>query len=142
MFHIIYASEASRSLTRQELLALHARAREKNSRVGITGMLIHKDGRFAQVLEGEEGAVRQLFDIIRQDGRQRDVKILMEGPIAQREFADWSMGFQDLQDNDLLGLYGHVKPLGKSLNIENFKKNPADCLHLFRFIRDLQLTRS
>ncbi len=142
MFHIIYASEASRSLTRQELLALHARAREKNSRVGITGMLIHKDGRFAQVLEGEEGAVRQLFDIIRQDGRHRDVKILMEGPIAQREFADWSMGFQDLQDNDLLGLYGHVKPLGKSLNIENFKKNPVDCLHLLRFIRDLQLTRS
>ena len=142
MFHIIYASEASRSLTRQELLTLHSRAREKNRRVGITGMLIHKDGRFAQVLEGEEGAVRQLFDIIRQDGRHQDVNILMEGPIAQREFADWSMGFQDLQDSDLLGLYGHVKPLGKSLNIENFKKNPVDCLHLLRFIRDLQLTRN
>ncbi len=106
MFHIIYVSEASHPLTRQELLALHARAREKNRVVGITGMLIHK-----------------------------------EGPIAQREFADWSMGFQDLQDGDLLGLYGHAKPLGKSLNIENFKKNPADCLHLLRFIRDLQLTR-
>ena len=141
MFHIIYVSEASHPLSRQELLALHARAREKNRVVGITGMLIHKDGRFAQVLEGDEAAVRQLLETIRQDDRHGDVKILMEGPIAQREFADWSMGFQDLQDGDLLGLYGHAKPLGKSLNIENFKKNPADCLHLFRFIRDLQLTR-
>lgn len=142
MFHIIYVSEASHPLNRQELLALHARAREKNRVAGITGMLIHKDGRFAQVLEGNEATVRQLFETIRKDDRHGDVKILMEGPIAQREFADWSMGFQDLQDGDLLGLYGHAKPLGKSLNIDNFKKNPADCLHLFRFIRDLQLTRS
>jgi hypothetical protein len=142
MFHIIYVSEASYPLTRQELVALHARARDKNRVVGITGMLIHKDGRFAQVLEGDETAVRQLFEAIRKDGRHGDVRILLEGPIALREFADWSMGFRDLQDADLLGLYGHAKPLGKSLNIENFKKNPTDCLHLFRFIRDLQLTRN
>lgn len=141
MFHIVYVSEASQAYNKQQLEDLHARSRAKNRIAGVTGMLIHKDDRFAQVLEGEEPVVRSLLDIIRRDSRHRHIDVLAEGPIAEREFSVWSMGFQDLNSGDLLGLYGHTKPLGKSVNIQNFKAKPEDCLHVLRFIRDLQLTR-
>lgn len=142
MFRIMYVSQATRALERPELAALHARARANNRRSGITGMLIYKDGCFVQVLEGEEAVVKHLFAIIQRDTRHREVSLLAEGPLARREFADWSMGFQDLNEDDLLGLYAHDKPLGKSLDIKRLKSNPGDCLHLLRFIRDLQLTRA
>lgn len=141
LFHILYVSEAVHSLGRQELLLLHAKSKDKNRRLGLTGMLIHKDDCFAQVLEGDEQAVRTLFAAIGQDRRHRNLTLLAEGPIARREFADWSMGFRDLRDSDLLGLYGHDKPLGKSLDIAGFRTKPGACLHLLRFLRDLNMTK-
>lgn len=142
MFRIMYVSHAARAFEKTELAALHAKARANNRRAGITGMLVYKEGWFVQVLEGEEAAVRRLFAIIQRDSRHGEVCLLAEGTVAGREFADWSMGFQYLNDSDLLGLYTHAKPLGKSFAIESFKTNPGDCLHLLRFIRDLQLTRA
>jgi hypothetical protein len=106
----------------------------------LTGLLLHKDDRFVQVLEGREQVVRQLFATIQQDARHQAINILFEGDIAQREFADWSMGFRELQDGDLLGLYGREKPLGRALNFDHFKADPMAGLHLLRFIRGLELT--
>jgi hypothetical protein len=141
-YHIVYVSVATRPLARQELLALLSRSRDHNQRAAITGMLLHKADRFAQVLEGEETAVRRLYDTISRDDRHQRVAILEQGPVAHRDFPDWSMGFQDLNDADLLGLYGTTRPLGKALDIEAFRSDPAACLHALRFVRDLQLTRS
>ena len=141
LYHIVYVSDATRPFGRQELQALLSRSRENNQRAGITGILLHKADRFAQVLEGEETAVRRLYDTISRDDRHHRVAILEQGPVARRDFPDWSMGFQDLSDADLLGLYGTTRPLGKALDIEGFRADPAACLHGLRFLRDLQLTR-
>lgn len=140
LFRILYVSEAARPFVRNELLALHSRARDKNRRLDLTGLLLHKDDRFVQVLEGREPVVKQLFATIQQDSRHRAITLLVEGGIPQREFADWSMGFRELQDSDLLGLYGREKPLGRAFNFDQFKADPMAGLHLLRFIRGLQLT--
>jgi hypothetical protein len=55
MFHVIYASAASHLLTKAELQAMLQETRETNVQVGVTGMLLYKDGSFLQVLEGDEG---------------------------------------------------------------------------------------
>ena len=140
LFRIVYVSEAARPFGRHELLALHRQARDKNRRLGLTGLLLHKDDCFVQVLEGPEPVVRQLFATIQQDSRHRAITLLLEGAIPQRDFADWSMGFRELQDSDFLGLYRPDKPLGKAVNIEHFKADPMAGLHLLRFIRGLQVT--
>ena len=142
MFHLAYISKASHPMTRHELVNLLAKAKGKNERNGITGLLLHKNGRFVQVLEGEEDVVRPLYDLIRLDHRHTEVTILIEESIAERQFFDWSMGFHDLDSSDILGLYGNSKPLGKSLDIEGFKENPGACLTLLQFVRDLHLTRT
>ena len=52
MFYLIYVSSAIKLMHDDELLLLLEKARENNSRLGITGMLLYKEGNFMQMLEG------------------------------------------------------------------------------------------
>jgi hypothetical protein len=73
-----------------ELGAIFTSARRNNRARGITGALMISDDAFVQTLEGEEGAVRDLFDTIREDPRHEEVVLVreIEGP---RQFARWAM---------------------------------------------------
>ena len=43
-------------------------ARERNQQLGVTGLLLYKDGDFIQLLEGDKATVKALFqDSIRKD---------------------------------------------------------------------------
>ena len=61
MFRLIYVSTARELMDKDALLGILAKAREKNARLGITGMLLYKDGNFLQLLEGEETIVRGIY---------------------------------------------------------------------------------
>ena len=141
MFHLVYTSTATHPIEREALFDLLRQSRDRNRQNQISGLLLHKNDQFIQVLEGEESQVRALFDRIRSDKRHQNVVAILEGVIPEREFADWSMGFREVYEPDLLGLYRDDKPLGKSLNIDRFREDPDAALHLLRFIRDLELTQ-
>ena len=96
MFQLVYASTAVKLFSGSELLELLPHYREKNLRLGITGLLLYKHGSFMQALEGEEETVRALYDTIREDPRHHHVLTLMALPVAARQFPNWSMGFKDL----------------------------------------------
>jgi hypothetical protein len=98
MLNLVYSSVAAKPFSRAELLDLLQHAREKNARLGITGILLYKKGSFMQALEGEESAVRALYAAIRTDPRHRQVVTLADLPIAQPRFSDWSMGFENLDE--------------------------------------------
>ncbi len=68
-------------------------SRRNNARDGITGGLLFSEGCFAQVLEGPLDAVEGAFERIQCDERHSDVTVLQSGPIAARDFPDWSMAF-------------------------------------------------
>ncbi len=53
MIHLCYVSTAKYLMTQEELLKLLNVARQSNSKLGITGMLLYKDMSFLQVIEGE-----------------------------------------------------------------------------------------
>lgn len=93
---LIYISSATRLLSPDELRDLLRESRERNERVGISGMLLYKEGNFMQVIEGEGQTVRTLFKKIQSDGRHRGVMRLREERIPEREFPGWFMGFRDL----------------------------------------------
>lgn len=65
---------------------------EFNARKRITGMLIYSDGVFVQVLEGETVDVLSLSAQIAADSRNDRLRVLWHGHVAERQFADWSMG--------------------------------------------------
>ena len=101
LFHLVYVSSASRLFSKEELVALMKVSAERNAKVGLTGLLLYKDGNIIQAIEGEEQAVRALFERIKKDPRHRGVIILAQEPIQERSFPRWGMGFRDLQSTSL-----------------------------------------
>lgn len=71
-------------------------SRTNNGELNIGGVLFYGDGYFFQCLEGEESAVRQLMEVIKQDERHQDVKIIVERPISERYFGNWSMKYTSI----------------------------------------------
>lgn len=96
MFQLVYVSETEDRMPADDLVALLAQSREKNARLGVTGILLYKDRRFMQVLEGDEQTVRDLYETIKRDERHTNVRTVIEGNIDDREFGEWAMGFPNI----------------------------------------------
>ncbi|HYP06006.1 MAG TPA: BLUF domain-containing protein [Bryobacteraceae bacterium] len=135
MLSLTYVSSATREFTESELVNLLSRSRENNERHGLTGMLLYKDGSFIQVLEGPDEAVRQLFDIISADDRHRGVIRLLERQIEQREFPEWRMAFQNLNDPALRDLPGYSEFMNEHLDSDAFRKNSGRAHRLLEVFR-------
>jgi hypothetical protein len=69
-------------------------------------LLLYQGGHFLQVLEGERDTVRELFAHIAHDPRHWHVTELFEQELEQRQYADWSMGFQALDGTEWLEFPG------------------------------------
>jgi FAD-dependent sensor of blue light len=130
MFFLAYVSSAVTPFTPAELHELLAKSHENNGQSNISGMLLYKDGNFMQVLEGEERDVRTLFDKIGRDRRHRGVLTLLQGPLAERQFPDWSMGFRDLNAADVMALPGYDEFLSTPLTDPRFASEPTRCQRL------------
>jgi len=81
-------------------------ARQKNAKNNITGMLLYAEGSFFQVLEGEAEKVKLLFEKIDQDERHQNLTIIVEEPIAERSFSDWTMGYAVVNPEDIDNIIG------------------------------------
>lgn len=104
LIRLVYLSSATAAMSEAELADLAARARTFNAAHRITGMLIHAEGNFLQVLEGDEREVDALFGRIRRDARHTHLLLLERTPIERREFADWDMGFRNLSGEECAAL--------------------------------------
>jgi hypothetical protein len=93
VFRLLYRSQSriDAGESKTELGGIFTTARHNNKRLGITGALVITDDAFAQALEGEETAVRGLFETIRQDPRHENVTVLEAGPVEDRVFGRWAM---------------------------------------------------
>ena len=122
MLQLVYVSNAVRAFTDDQLRDLLTKARAKNTSLNITGMLLHQDGAFLQMLEGEAAAVDSLFTRICGDGRHKAITMLVRTEVGGRTFSDWSMGFTDVKGSakkllgyrhigDLAGLVGDVREI-------------------------------
>ena len=106
LYHLIYQSRASAPFTDAELAAVLNWSRTYNRQIHVTGLLLHSpDGRFLQILEGEDADVRQLYyQHISVDPRHHQCQVLGEGSCAERSFADWSMGSRVADEAELHAL--------------------------------------
>ncbi|WP_181420572.1 BLUF domain-containing protein [Curtobacterium sp. MCPF17_046] len=93
---LVYTSTQTRPISDSELAQILAVGREKNTRLGITGMLAHRDSNCIGIIEGEDAVVHERFEQIRLDPRHTNVRVLCDDPVQQRSFPDWSMAFQPL----------------------------------------------
>lgn len=92
----MYISSATKLFSEAELFDFLQKARANNQRDGITGMLLFSSGNFILVIEGDEAAVLSLHKRILADPRHTRIMTLLQRPLTKRMFAEWSMGFRNL----------------------------------------------
>ena len=95
---LTYISTASTSFSDGDLATLLMNSRANNRRLGLTGYLMHKQGRFIQVLEGPEDTVQQRYALIAADPRHTDTSVLARETITERRFGSWTMGYHATTD--------------------------------------------
>lgn len=86
MHTLIYSSGVEPYLGDIDISSLLYAARLSNAEHKITGVLLHINGKFIQVLEGEEAPVKKLYEIICRDRRHKNMKVLLEKDIDERQF--------------------------------------------------------
>ena len=106
LYTLGYASTQAKPLATAELLELLNESREYNGAHGITGLLLHREDSFLQVMEGRRADIETLYERIKADPRHVRVEVLFQDKIDKREFSDWQMGFIQLDGIDVSLLPG------------------------------------
>jgi hypothetical protein len=120
MLELIYTSATFKPFSEPELTVLLQKARLKNARLGITGMLVYDEGSFLQIIEGNAEVVQALFNVIREDARHHRVIKLLETTVPGRSFDTWSMGFVTTAHLRSTDLAGYSELLGRGFSPDSF----------------------
>lgn len=134
VFQLVYTSCATEEFWPDDLFRLVEKSRAKNGPRGLTGMLLFRDGRFLQLLEGDEPAVRDCFSMVQRDPRHKSVQVLMTGTSEKRDFPEWTMGFEQPGDG------WHLPPEWSSILENDFSadaisRNPSEAKDLLLSFR-------
>lgn len=122
LYYLIYVSKAAKLMDEDDLTAILELSKARNSKAGITGMLLYikgpilnnSTGNFIQVLEGREDDVKKLFNRIKVDTMHHSIVLVAESTIEKRNFSNWLMAFKVVT--------GGISPNDEHyFNIENFK---------------------
>jgi hypothetical protein len=136
MYSLLYVSSAATAFSAEDLRALLKLARENNTRLDVTGMLLYKDGNFMQLLEGEESAVQGLYDKIVRDPRHKGALTLLKGNVEERSFGQWSMGFRELKSATDSGVPGYNDFLNTPLTSGDFVSHPSKAQKLLLMFKE------
>jgi len=117
MYYIIYSSFATNPFAEGELQALLTKSHRNNQQSGVTGFLYYYSNSFLQLIEGDEEAVKALYQRVATDSRHKDLLILKEDHIDVRFYPDWTMGYRFMSPDEVkqLAIYpvndGAIDPL-------------------------------
>ncbi|MNJ92560.1 Blue light- and temperature-regulated antirepressor YcgF [compost metagenome] len=95
IFHLVYVSQAVEDISYTDIQDILHVSRDNNAQVGITGLLIFRDGYFLQLLEGDEVPVKKVVEKIIEDDRNFKLRVLVETRSSERLFDEWAMAFFD-----------------------------------------------
>jgi hypothetical protein len=135
LIHLVYVSSATIAFTEAGLLALLEVSRRKNESASLTGMLLYRDGNFMQVLEGEEATVNDAYARIGKDARHEGLITMLRGPISERNFADWSMGFRNLDSAEVRRVAGYNEFMNEDWRGRPMQESPLRALKLLQVFR-------
>lgn len=101
MRQIIYRSTTTADSGRaaDDIPGILRQAVARNGVEGITGLLYTEEDTFLQAIEGPVQSMTELLLRLYDDDRHRDLRILVDRPIEQREFGDWTMIYRDRRES-------------------------------------------
>lgn len=108
MRQLLYVSQVCRDFAPASLDRILTVSRANNAMNGVSGLLLHIEGGFLQILEGDERVVRELYARIGTDRRHRHLRLLLDREVEKRTFNGWSLGFErpSPDDPETAGMFG------------------------------------
>ena len=97
---ICYLSKDHQLMKTLELEGLFTQVLEFNTSSNISGLLLHNNNFFLQVLEGTKEIIQQLFTEIRKDSRHKDILIVLDQKIENRIFKNYDARFSIVKTRD------------------------------------------
>ena len=137
LYELLYTSAAVQEMNPRDLLLLLKQARANNTRLQVTGLLVYHNREFLQLIEGEKERVLSVWNKLQYDDRHMSVRVIYEGPVEERGFARWSMGFRDLGAADGEEVEGFSHFLDQGFTSEVVSEDPSIARDLIAFIKDL-----
>ncbi|MBU3003681.1 BLUF domain-containing protein [Paraglaciecola arctica] len=102
MYQLIYVSDKIETFTPSDMEEILCKARKNNAQYGITGLLVELPEHFIQILEGTQDKVEFTFNLICEDIRHTNIRVLLAEKTRAREMESWDMGFsEDLDPSQL-----------------------------------------
>jgi hypothetical protein len=104
LIHVIYVSSAAPDIAEHDTVKFLNEARKANRKNDVSGMMLYIGGCFLQLLEGEAPKVDIVCHTIFRD--KREMRMVLREPIAEREFPEWTMGFEAVAPLEAARLLG------------------------------------
>lgn len=95
LYQLVYTSTRKQSCDETEIRKILDSCKRNNPSKDITGVLLHSDDHFIQYLEGSKDII-QLYDLIKEDPRHSRAVLLSYGPLKERIFPAWHMGYKNV----------------------------------------------
>lgn len=112
LHEILYVSKLAADAPIRVIADIAVWSRNANRSRDITGLLVFDGMHFCQQFEGGSAEVSELIERIRLDPRHTDIQILHWGPLADRRFRQWSLGYTSVDDVEAVArleqLQGHA----------------------------------
>jgi len=98
IFGLTYVSSAHGLYDQEIYRDVAVRSQPFNADHAITGILLVYNETIIQFLEGPKSEVWDLYRRIEQDSRHRNPILISTNDLDEREFPDWSMGYQEITE--------------------------------------------
>lgn len=100
LYQLVYSSIRTPSCTEEQIQNILKSCERNNAGKNITGVLLHSENNFVQYLEGDKDIIK-LYDLIKDDTRHTRVVLLSYGPLKERVFPSWHMGYKNISRNEI-----------------------------------------
>ncbi len=126
LIHVIYASSASPEMSEHDTVKFLNEARKANRKNDVSGMMLYTGGCVLLLLEGDATKVDAACGTIFSD--KRDMRMLLREPIAEREFPEWTMGFETVEPLEAARLLGEPLLLDSASRVPRIEPDSAKTL--------------
>lgn len=95
LYQLVYTSTRKSACDETEIQKILDSCKRNNPSKNVTGVLLHSDNHFIQYLEGPADIIK-LYDLIKEDSRHSRAVLLSYGPLKERIFPAWHMGYKNV----------------------------------------------
>jgi hypothetical protein len=126
LIHVICVSAASADISEHDTVEFLNAARKANRQNVVSGLMLYMSGCFLLLLEGDAAKVDIASSAIFSD--EREMRVILREPIAEREFPEWIMGFETVDPLEAARLLGEPLVFNSASRVARIESNSAKTL--------------